>query len=476
MTKTKTAKERARRAVPSQPRRVPTKKVRVRAKQGTSAALFAPKRDVMDSSLAPVGVPKFRGPRARPRASRRSNYGVHPLVSAAVDPFSEDANCQRYPDEFQGLSGCFDVRQPAVITSNPAVGTYTDLNMVTVAPNSGQTVFLINPDPSNLIVNGIVGTKTTGLYANVPSTFYWPNGLSYTAAALSRNSFGPGSGVIGIDNPVTNITLFREMYASARLVSGGVKIVGTQNFSTVSGVIHMAPVFVSLSYMQNNNQSTVGNTPANNELANGWQVALPAGLSAMSQLPGYMQVPMSTLETDAAVFTFRRSGSEALAFKPTGTAWGLTDDDSGNLALRHGADNLVSSYGHYSLLVYIEGALTSTGGALPASTALGEMEFALHYECQPNPQTVAFALLGIGNPQAGTQLASRAPPNQPLLMAAADNFESAVPALRIVDDADVEEASFMAEVEKWWGVATQLVQSLGPAVNIIGPILSSFVL
>jgi hypothetical protein len=61
-------------------------------------------------------------------------------------------------------------------------------------------------------------------------------------------------------------------------------------------------------------------------------------------------------------------------------------------------------------------------------------------------------------------------------MAAADNFESAVPALRIVDDADVEEASFMAEVEKWWGVATQLVQSLGPAVNIIGPILSSFVL
>jgi len=281
---------------------------------------------------------------------------------------------------------------------------------------------------------------------------------------------------VGIDNPVTNITLFREMYIAARLVSGGVKIIGSQNFSTVSGVIHVAPVFVDLSFMQTNNQSVVGNSPPLNEIANGWQVALPAGLSAMAQLPGYLQVPMSTLETDSVVFTFRRSGVEALAFKPTGTAWGLNDDESGNLALRHGDESLVGSYGHYSLLVYIEGALSSTGGALPASTVLGEMEFALHYECQPQPATTAFALLGIANAQAGTQLASRAPPNQPLLMAAADNIESSIPACRVVDDADIEEASFMAEVERMWGIATQVVQSLGPAINVIGPIISAFVL
>jgi len=153
MTKTKAAKaRRARQALPTQPKRAPRKGVRVRASQSTSQALFAPKRDVMDASLSPVAIPRFRGPKRRPRAPRKSQYNLHPLVSAAVDPFFEDANCQRYPDEFQGLSGCFDIRQPSVITTNPTAATFTDPNMISVAPNAGQSLFLINPDPSNLIV------------------------------------------------------------------------------------------------------------------------------------------------------------------------------------------------------------------------------------------------------------------------------------------------------------------------------------
>jgi len=370
-----------------------------------------------------------------------------------------------------GDTGCFDVHQPAVFSTNPAVGVYTDLNMVTVAPNAGQSVFLVTPDPSNLIVNGIVGTKTTGLFANTPSTFYWPNGISYTATAGDKNAFGPGSGVLNQDRPVSNISLLRSMYVAGRLVAGGVKFIGTQNFSTVSGVIHVAPVFVDMSFMTTNNQSTDGVTVTNNEMANGWQPALPAGLSAMSQLPGYKQFPMSALETDELVFTFRRSGPEALDFKPFGTAWGLNDEDSGTLTERAGATTNANSYGHYCLCVYVEGALTSTGGALPASTVLGELEIAMHYECQPNPATTAFTFLGVAAARAGTQLSTRAALDQPLLMAAANNIDGSIPAIRLVDDAGVEETGFMKEVERLWGVATKVVQSLGPAINVIAPLL-----
>jgi len=422
---------------------------------------------------------RFRSKRSR-GASRRSRTGAIPalpaLIAGYVDPWSVDADDVRYPDDYQGLSGTWSTVLEIPITTAPATGTFTDANMVAVVPAPGSALYLITPDPSNMIVQGIAGTPGTGVFAGQPNTFNWPNGILFTAAKDSLNAFGPGSGVINIDNPVTNISFLRSAFRAARLVSGGIRASTTLNFSTVSGVIHVAPIYVDTSDMSN--AAPGQQNPANptlTELANGWQVALPSNLSDIINLPGYCEYPFSSTEANEVVGLFRRYGQEALNFKPTSSAWGLDDHASGGLATRTGVSSM-NGYGHYCLLVYVQGVLTSTGGATPAGTSIGQLEIKCHYECQPNPSSFALSLnTGVfGVFSAASGLCSQAPPSQPLLMAAADNLCAHVPPVRQVDDSGIEELGFVEEVVRLWSGATRIASSVVSAVSTVSTLLAAF--
>jgi len=388
-----------------------------------------------------------------------------------VDPWDEDAPGCRYPDSYRGLSGTYAGTSVSPITTG---GTFTDLNMTGVTPTPGTSLLFITPDPQNIVVNGVCGQQASGFLAGVPDQFAWPNGILFTNAALSKNAFGPGSGVIDTDVAVGNINGMRQLYSAARCVAGGVKITSTMNFSTVSGTIHMAPYFYDLSFMTT---TLGGQTPGGdfnsvaNEMANGWQAVLPTNLEAMANLPGYVQFPVSALEQDEMAAIFKRSGDEALLFKSLRTAWGMSDQDSGATATRTGSASVPDNVGHYGILLFVDGVTSSTGGALANNTPILEMEYRAHYECQP---TTAITIAG-GNlfSTGGTSLCSRAPNFQPLLMAAIDNIAAEIPSIRCVDVSGVEEAGFMTEVASLWKNATAIASSVYQAVPAVAGLLSA---
>jgi hypothetical protein len=418
----------------------------------------------------------FSTRRGRRRQNRSGEISLPQVISAYVDPFDEESVGARYPDSYRGFSGTYTgTFVGPVQTANP-VGGYTDLNMAAVVPLAGSSLFFVTPDPSNLIVNGVCGNGPGGFFGSFPAVFHWPNGIVYTGAALSANAFGPGSGSTNVDFTIGNLNGMRQLYSAARLVAGGIKLTSTMNFSTVSGTIHMAP------YAYNTNfETSVGTVvggavnPTLTEMKNGWQPALPTGLGAMSNLPGYVQYPLSSLEQDEMIAVFKRFGEEALLFKPSTSSWGMNDGNSGNLNVRQGETDVPSTLGHYGILVFIDGVVSSTGGAVPPLTPLLEIEVRNHYECQP---TTAVSLMtsGLTNTlytSGATSLCSPSPYFQPLLMAAADNLVAEVPTIRCVDDAGVEEGGFIDEVTRLWKTSASIASSVTTAVPAIAGLLSA---
>jgi len=277
-----------------------------------------------------------------------------------------------------------------------------------------------------------------------------------------------------LDFGIGNLNGMRQLYSTARLVAGGVKLTSTMNFSSVSGTMHLAPYSYNLSKMTSTSTTTqFGGSfnPTSTEMFNGWQPALPASLSAMAELPGYVQYPMSSLEQDEMVAIFKRFGEEALLFKPTTTAWGMDDNNAASLAVRRGDANAPSTVGHYGILMFVDGVLKSDGTALPNNTPLLEVEYRCHYECQPTTAVSIFSNTAYAS--GGSALCSLAPANQPLVMAAADNLSADVPAIRCVDDAGVEEGGFMSEVSNLWGNAASVVSSVTQAIPAVSGLLSA---
>jgi len=406
----------------------------------------------------------------------RGASNLPPILASYIDPWDETAIGARYPDQYHGMSGTFSstIVGPIVTPTN----NFTDLNMVGVTALAGTSLMCFTPDPSSPIIAGVAGTQLTagGFFTTVPGIFHWPNGILFTNAAGSKNAYAATQGIANLDTAIPNIAPLREMYSAARLVSGGVKIHSTQNFSTVSGTIHMAPVFVSYQQMTTNGLLTTSNqnVPVG-EMSNGWQTVLPSSLPGLAQLNGYVQYPMSALETGEIAAIFKRYGEEAVQFKPTATQWGTSDGNTGNLVNRFGSSTNPNSTGHYYIVMYIEGALSSTGGALPALTQLGEIEVRLNYECQPNPSSAIMAS-NSNTGQMGIGQVSQAPPYQPLLAAAIDNLAMAVPALRCIDTTGIEEERFVKEVSSLWSNAVSVASSVASAVSVISPFLSALVL
>lgn len=446
-----------------------------------STGMFRPTRNFQKDTSGTILNPRFpaRGARRRGAVSVGGS-GLPHLVATYVDPFSEDAGGCRYPDVFQGLTDTFTTNYVGSIQTAPSSGgSYSDANMNGVTPSQGTSLFLLTPDPSNLIIQGVCGTNANGTSASVPNLFFWPNGIVYTGAAGSLNAFGPGAGVPNTDNTISNIIPFRTNYSAARLVSGGVKLFSTTNFSTVSGTIHVAPVFVNLARMTSNSGAQLGGGAVNvalGEMYNGWQLALPYNLQGMSNLPGYAQYPMSSLEEDEIAAIYKRAGEEALLFKPTQTAWGMDDNDALNLSTRYGSANIPDSYGHYCILVYVDGVQTSTGEAAAPGTTILEMEIRNHYECQFNNTSTTLLPSGGYLRDMGTPDAKKAAPHQPVLMAAANNLASDIPAVRCVDASGQEETSFMGAVSSAWKSAKTIASSLDGAVDVAGAVLSALVL
>jgi len=192
----------------------------------------------------------------------------------------------------------------------------------------------------------------------------------------------------------------------------------------------------------------------------------------MINLPGYMEYPLSSLETDEMVAIFKRYGDEALLFKPTKSTWGMSDDGAPTLNYRHGDSENPNGYGHYCLMVCIEGVQSSTGGPPAAGTPLVEVEMKMHYECQPNPAN-AILTFAQNTMAHNPDFCSPSPPYQPLLMAAADNISSEIPPIRCVDDAGVEELGFVKEVSRLWKNACAVATSVASVVNITTGVLAA---
>lgn len=431
-------------------------------------------------NTAPVGGPmvvndRFSTRRRRGRRTGAVNYDLDPLVAAYIDPWSVQAEGVKYCDSFGGLSGTFSTVFEGIGSTAPTTGTYTDLNQVAVVPAAGTALYCYTPDPSNIVVNGICGTPATGFFSGVAGSFNWPNGILFTNAKDSLNAFGPGAGVINQDVQITNIAALRSQYSGIRLVSGGVRFTSTLNYSTVSGTFHIAPVFINLTRVTSNGNTNLGGivNATTNEMQNGWQCQLPSSLSDMANLPGYASYPMSALETDEVIALYQRYSQTAKDFKPTATTWGMNDNDSGQLATgRVGDASMPDGYGHMCIVVFVSGLLTSSGTPASASTAFLETEWKLNYEVIANPAS-SIMQNSISPVGAGGTM-SRALAYQPIRDAAADNICHNVPPIRCVDDAGVEEASFVNEVIRLWGVATRVAAGVTSTISAVSTALAAF--
>jgi hypothetical protein len=420
---------------------------------------------------------------SRPRRSRGRNAISRDCIpadlAAYIDPFDAAAPGLRYPDEFRGLSGTYTTNLEIDILTAPAAGTFNDANLVSVAPVLGSSLFLLTPDPSNLYVQGLYGNQGAGggQWSGVPNMFAWPNGVLFSIAQGTLNAFGPGSGTQNIDVVASNITALRSLFRSARLVTGGAKLTGTMNFSSVSGTIHVCPVPVDLSPTTILNATIDPQNPALTEIQNGWQCTLPQNLNDMINMPGYVETPLASLQTDELVAIFGRYGAEAKLFKETTYAWGMANNVSApTLSTRTGTAGIPDNYGHYAICVLITGVQQSNGTPAAAGTTICELELRNHYECQASPSAFALFTSPSNHVYAGQGLITQAPAHQPVYDAAADNVASRIPVVRVIDDAGVEEASFMTEVGKLWDRGVAVANSLMPAIEVIGPMIASLML
>jgi hypothetical protein len=417
---------------------------------------------------------QVRQRQARNGSRRVQSNDVHPQVFSYVDPWDECALGQRYPDDYRGLSGTFTTTFEAQVTTGPGVGIFTDNNQNAVVPDLGTSLFLLTPDPSNVLVQGVVGTQGAagGQWSGVPNMFAWPNGVLFSTAAGTANAFGPGTGFVNNDNVVSNIVQLRNLFSQARLVSGGGKLAGTMNFSTVSGTVHACPVPVNMQRVTQLNSTIDPRNPTLTEVSNGWQCVLPQNLGDMVNMPGYVETPLASLQTDELMMIYKRYGPEAKLFKPTQSAWGLSDAVGGQLAARFGAASIPDDYGHYCLCVFVSGVQNSTGGAATALTPIMNLQVRLNYECQSSAST-SFFFSATNRVYSGQGLLTPAPEFQPLLDAALDNIASDIPAIRNVDDAGMEEVGFIDEVVRLWRGATAVAGSVSMAIEAAGPLLAA---
>ncbi len=428
-----------------------------------------PSRVAFNDIGGPGVVTRYSNSRARRSRGNPGSFTAPGCLGGYVDPFSEEAQGQRYPDDYAGLSGTFSTTLDFVIQTSPGVGVWTDANLAQVTPNLGTALFAITPDPSNVIVNGLLGTQglAGGQWTSVPNIMHWPNGVLFKVTPGTLNAFGPGSGIINIDIPSSNIVAMRALFNQARLVTGGATFSSSMPFSVVSGTVHYCPVPVSMLDSAIVDVSVDPQTPVLGESKNGWQVQLPQTLADMANMPGYGTTPLASLENDEVVGLFSRYGPAAKLFKSIQNVWGCSDGGAGSAATRYGVDNATSDYGHHVLVVCITGVLQSSGTAAAANTPIGEMVVRGNYECTTKASSwTAFGSGAAARVFAGQSLVSPAPPHQPVLDAALDNVAAAVPSLRVVDKAGVEEGSFLGEVQRLWNSATQVASSVLPAVEM----------
>lgn len=438
----------------------------------TSVGLFRPKQDFQQiESMGPMQG--FPGRNRRGQRTKSLGYALPDILTAYVDPWAAAAQGVKYSDQTRALTGAYRGALEQSMQTSGVAGTYTDVNMVGVVPQGGTALFMVTPDPSLAFINGVCGTNPVGLYAGVPGVFHWPNGVVYTGAPHSLNAFGPSSGIINIDNVIPNLSTLRQLYSAARLCAGALKLTSNMNFASVSGTIHLATVFVSLTRETSTGTSS---NPTTNELQNGWQTALPTNLSDMLALPSYKHYSLSSLEEDEIVGVFPRYGVEAELFKPTSTAWGIDDNSLGALSSRYGDSDNPNGVGHMYICVFIDGVTTTAGGPAPPLTPLVEMEIIYHYETLPNASS---ALFGTGSHAfigSGTSMCRPSPPWQPLLCAAYSNIAAQVPPIRNVDAAGVDEAKFMEDVSSVWSSAKSVASSVTSAVSVATSLLGALAL
>jgi len=436
--------------------------------KNTALTLYRPPKAIIDNR--PMLASGFSKSRARGRP--RSGVDLPQLVEAYVDPFDSCADGVRYPDDYHDLTAPLCSTVTNIVLTSPAIGGFTDANLINVNPVAGTSLFAFSPDPSGMILAGVNGTNGgVGSPYGVNPGFNWPNGVVFTQANTAANAFGPTSGSVANDSPASNLGTMRQSFSGARVVAGGVKLYSTQNFATVSGNIHVAPVWVSFDRDAWNitNTAVTPQTPATATSTNCWQLQLPNSVQQMAQLPGYVQYPMSALEDEELVSLFKPTGPESRTFKSLSHLWG-TDimpfpaGTAGTVLTRTGTLGNPSDIGHYMIVVYCDGLLTSSGTALPASTAFCAYEWKVHYECQYNGNNSISSGLPSLYFNAAVS-ATPSPPEQPLLLAAAASTIAEVPQTRLIDPGSDQESSFLSEVSRVWATMCRVATSVAPVIT-----------
>lgn len=362
------------------------------------------------------------------------------------------------------------------VLTPPAAGTFTDANMAAIGTTRNDTtLFLVTPDPVNCVVQGCCGTPNAGIFNAAANTFVWPNGIVYTDAAGSQNAFGPGTGYTNQDFMIHGANPYMTRYSASRLVAGGFKLQGTSSYSSVSGIVHMAPIYVDMSLNSNDSQAVAGGGFVNYTtglLRNGWQVQLPSNASDLAALPGYVQFPLSELQENTIVGLFKRVDSSAKLFKPTANAWML--EGSSGASTRVGAATSPDGYGHYCIVVFVEGFMPN--GTTNNGVPVMGLDIIYHLETQIKGSSTYRVTSGlVVNNNTGSDVA-RACPHQPLLMAAADTMCGDIPAIRASDPGGIQETSFVSEVSRLWGTALRIASGVSTVFDVVGPALAALVI
>jgi len=252
----------------------------------------------------------------------------------------------------------------------------------------------------------VINTLSTSIAGGTTS---WTYATNYTA-----------------QNPYSSIASLTAVYGSSRMVSGAV-VVRNIGSSAGTGVVMACPVFIDAS-----------KDPA----TGGFNATLPLNLAQLTESPSMVRFPVQTLIMDELICVFKHVSPNAYDYRSLTQSWSQT-------AHLGGVENIVGVSAF---------TLVATGGVANAPAL--DIEFCVNYEALP-----------VGNSNISSlNIATPPAPYRPLLMAAAETLIKDTPDARLVDDAGVEEDSFMRSMESAWKVATKVASSVTDVAGVIAKV------
>jgi len=382
---------------------------------------FAPPKSVVSASSNSQKLLKRRVPRSKRRTGKYlvANGGLnlpnYPI--GLMDPFSLNAQMTGIPDP--DISDCIRYN-------------YKDVFTLSSDSAYGIGCMILSPDPYMLSVQAYVTAGTT-----------W----SWVTASHSTTLRGIGGttvdSIAGTASLSTLMTSLVNGYAAWRMVNGGIKIC-CPNGSTTAGMVTVSQ------FLFDPYRGAVTGAGA----GNGFDASFPISFADVFHQKNMVRVPISSLTVDEVVSVFKPSSPNAYDYRSMNTPHfhGQT------VPLPATAASYIdtgASLGIPFIAVLVSGCA--------AATSVLDIEVCINYEFMPA------AHAGSTNPAD-----LKPEPSRPQVMAATETMVADAPDSRIIDDGGVAEEGFVASMEKAWGTACRVANSVGEVASALNAI-SAFV-